>query len=154
MARSLREELQQSKPFKSLESEAYVNLVRTHSLLADGVNRLFKEHGVTQALYNLLRIVRGAGGEGIACTELSQRLVTRVPDVTRLVDRLVKADLITRNPSETDRRVVLLIATSKGLDLLDRMEEPMLSHHHERMAHMTAEELKNLIALLTKLRNA
>ena len=152
MPKSLEEKLKQSKPFENLEVETFLNILRTHSLLADGANALFREFGITLVLYNLLRIVRGAGDEGIACSEISDRLVTRVPDVTRLVDRLVKSGLVTRHRPEHDRRVVLLNLTRKGARLLMRIEEPMLAYHRERMKHLNKAELKTLIALLTKLR--
>lgn len=152
MPKSLQEELKQSKPFASLEVEAYVSLIRTHAVLTQPLNDLFKEFGITQSIYNLMRIIRGGPEEGVPCAIISDRLVTRVPDVTRLVDRAVEAGLVERNRPESDRRVVLLTLTPKGTALLNEMQEPLLEAHHTQMKGLNQAELSTLIDLLARLR--
>ncbi len=152
MAKTLQEEIKQTKPFTSLEVEAYLNIFRTESALSLEVTALFKSHGITQTLYNLLRIIRGGPEEGVPCSNISERLVARVPDVTRLVDRAVCQELVVRNRPASDRRVVLLTLTPKGLALLDTMAEPLDTLHRQQMAALSEDELHNLIAILTKLR--
>lgn len=152
MPKSLQEELKQSKPFASLEVEAYVSLMRTYAVLSQPVNDLFKSFGITQTLYNLMRIIRGGPAEGVPCAIIADRLVTRVPDVTRLVDRAVEAGLVERNRPESDRRVVLLTLTPKGIALLNDMQEPMLQAHHAQMKGLNKDELAVLVDLLARLR--
>lgn len=150
--KSLEQEIQQTRPFDSLELEAYLNLVRTHEIIDQSVTRLFKQHGLTQALYNVLRIVRGGRNDGVTCSDIGERMVTRVPDVTRLVDRLVAADLVTRVRNEQDRRVVQLFLTPKGSALLKKLDQPTVKLHEENFADLSETELKTLIKLLTKAR--
>jgi DNA-binding MarR family transcriptional regulator len=150
--KSLQEELKQSKPFASVEVEAYVSLMRTYAVLSQPVNDLFKSFGITQTIYNLMRIIRGGPEEGVPCSIISDRLVTRVPDVTRLVDRAVDAGLVERRRPDTDRRVVLLSLTPRGTQLLDEMQEPMLQAHHAQMKGLSKAELTALVDLLARLR--
>lgn len=152
MTQSLQEELKQSVPFASPEIEAYVSLMRTLGLLAQPVNDLFKDHGLTQTLYNLMRIIRGGPEEGVPCSIISERLVTRVPDVTRLVDRAVEAGLVVRNRPETDRRVVLLTLTDQGRALLAALQAPLEQLHQRQMGVLSRAELDTLITLLARLR--
>lgn len=154
MAKSLQEELKQSKPFASVEVEAYVSLMRTYAVLSQPLNDLFKDFGITQTIYNLMRIIRGGPEDGVPCAIISDRLVTRVPDVTRLVDRAVEAGLVERNRPESDRRVVLLTLTPKGTDLLNAMQEPLLQAHHVQMKGLNKAELGTLVELLARLRAA
>jgi DNA-binding MarR family transcriptional regulator len=152
VAKSLQEELKQSKPFESVEVEAYISLMRTYAVLSQPLNDLFKEFGITQTIYNLMRIIRGGPEEGVPCAIISERLVTRVPDVTRLVDRAVEAGLVMRNRPDSDRRVVLLSLTDKGRNLLNKMQEPLLKAHHAQMKGLNETELATLVDLLARLR--
>ncbi len=149
---SLQQEIQQTRPFDSRESEAFLNLVRTHETVMRPVSQFFREYGLTQTLYNVLRIIRGAGDQGVTCTQIGERILTRVPDVTRLVDRLTKAKLVRRVRNKDDRRVVELFLTAKGTDLLKKMDAPLTSLHQENFSHMNERELSTLIRLLTKMR--
>ena len=150
---SLKSELKQSRSFESPEQEAYLNLQRTTSLLGAPFLKLMKEHGLSLPLYNILRILRGQRGGGLACSHISERMVTRDPDVTRLVDKLEKSDLVKRERSTTDRRVVLISITRKGLNLLAKLDKPLLDLHIETLGHLTRAELKELNRLLVKARN-
>lgn len=154
MPKTLQEEIHQTKPFTSLEVEAYLNIVRTEATLTQHVNALFKAHGITQSIYNLLRIIRGGPREGVPCSNIADRLVARVPDVTRLVDRAVKLKLVTRKRPESDRRVVLLRLAPQGEALLEELAPPLDKLHRSQMSGVTHAELKTLIDLLTRLRHS
>jgi DNA-binding MarR family transcriptional regulator len=100
----------------------------------------------------VLRIIRGAGDQGVTCTQIGERIITRVPDVTRLVDRLAKAKLVRRVRNKDDRRVVELFLTAKGTALLNKMDSPLTRLHQQNFSHMNERELSTLIRLLTKMR--
>ena len=154
-ARSLGEEIGKRGAFESAEQEAYLNLVRTHSMLSAGFARLFKAHGISEPQYNVLRIVAGGcggGGAGPTMEEIGADMVARDPDVTRLVDRLEKAGLVERRRSEEDRRVVMVRITGKGRGLLARLREPAAALHRDQLGHLGARRLAQLSALLASAR--
>ena len=153
MTSHLRDQLKQNKPFGSLEEEVHLNLVRTTARLGEPLHALLKSHELTPAQYNVLRILRGAGGDGLSCGETGERLVTREPDVTRLVDRMEKRGLLQRRGSTTDRRVVKLCLTPHGLSLVNALDEPVQRAHAEVLGHLTREELERLNELLESARN-
>jgi DNA-binding MarR family transcriptional regulator len=150
---ALKRELKQTKSFESPEQEAFLNLHRTASFLGGPFMKLLKENSLSQPLYNILRILRGQQGGGLSCSHISERMVTRDPDVTRLVDRLEKSALVKRNRSAVDRRVVEISITRKGLQLLSRLDDPMRALHTETLGHLTRADLKELNRLLVKARN-
>src|SRR3954470_20849738 len=137
MPSDLRSELKQTKPFRSLEEEAMLNIQRTSALLEHRLGEVFKAHGITGTQYNVLRILRGAGATGLCRNEVRDRLVAQVPDVTRLLDRLESSGLIERERSTEDRRLVSTRITETGLALLDRLDEPVLEMHHEMLGHLS-----------------
>ena len=144
----LQDELRQSRPFASLEQEATLGIERTAAVLRHGIAESLRPHGVTPAQYNVLRILRGAGRGGLCRHEISDRLVTQVPDVTRLLDRMETAGLVTRERSEEDRRLVTTRITDAGLALLARLDEPMLALHARQLSHLTPDQLRTLIDIL------
>ena len=148
---TLRTELKRTTPFETPHQEALLNLMRTYGILTAPFARLFKQYGITDTQYNVLRILRGAGRE-LPCSELSERMLTRVPDITRLVDRLVQAKLVVRRRSRTDRRVVLVRITESGRDLLAALDEPVRELRQKQLAHMSVDELATLNDLLVKVR--
>jgi DNA-binding MarR family transcriptional regulator len=150
---TLQDELGKKTPFKIPEQEAYLNLLRTTSLLGAPVGRLFKSHGLSEATYNALRILRGCGGNGCTCGQIGEHLVAQVPDVTRLIDRLEKAGFAERARNTDDRRIVRVKITRRGLDLLARLDGPILSAHRQQLGHMTRRELAELSRLLVKARH-
>lgn len=155
MAKSrLQQEIQQSKPFATPAVEAYLNLLRTSDQLQHGFRVLFKAHGITEPQYNVLRILRGAGPDGLPCLAIGERMVTRVPDVTRLLDRLENAALVSRERSKHDRRVVVARITRQGLGVLEALDGPIVERHEALMGHLNAEELAELNRLLEKARDA
>jgi DNA-binding MarR family transcriptional regulator len=143
----------------SLEAEAFVSLLKTTDALARGHNELLKAAGLSVAQYNVLRILRGASatgdtGPGLRCAEVGDRLITRDPDVTRLLDRLEKSGLIVRARSEEDRRVVTTRITQKGLELLAELDEPVEALHKRQLGHLTPGTLRALCGLLEDARSA
>jgi DNA-binding MarR family transcriptional regulator len=148
MSGKLQHELKKSKPFDSLEQEVYLNLLRTIDALSRGVTDLFKLHGLSSTQYNALRILRGAGKDGLPCQEVGARMVTRDPDITRLFDRLEARDLITRQRQTDDRRVVRAYITDAGLKLLKSLDQPVLDLHKSQLHHLGRENLKILSDLL------
>lgn len=149
---ALAREIKQGKPFGSPALEAYLNLVRTNDLLEGNIARFLKRHGVSAPQYNVLRILRGAEPEGLPSLAVADRMVTRVPDVTRLLERLVAKGWAQRTRSAHDGRVVIARITEEGLTLLATLDKPLADYHHEQLAHMSKDELVQLIVLLEKMR--
>lgn len=150
----LAKELRKKAPFQSLEQEAYLNLLRTISVLGCDIERDLKRHGLSEATYNALRILRGAGPAGRACSRIADDMVARVPDITRIVDRLETAGHAVRSRESDDRRVVMVRITKAGLDLLAKLDEPVLKLHKQQLGHLTRADLAQLNALLVKARRA
>ena len=153
MAKTLRDELKMTRPFKSVEEEALLSIARTAALLEHSGSEALKRFDLTITQYNVLRILRGAGGEGLCRNEVGERLVTRVPDVTRLLDRMEAAGLIYRHRSGTDRRFVSTHITDNGLKLLERIDRELPAIHHRQLGHMSQRRLRELIDLLEEVRS-
>lgn len=154
MAPDLRNEIKQTKPFPSLQAEAHLNLERTAAVLGHAFAERLKPFGITATQYNVLRILRGAGDDGLCRNEIRDRLVSQVPDVTRLLDRLETSGLIARERSTEDRRLVSTQITPAGLALLERLDEPVVAMHSELLGHLSEDQLRNLIDLLAVARDA
>jgi DNA-binding MarR family transcriptional regulator len=148
----LEKELKQSRPFEHLETAVVLNLARTHEALRGPQEALMKDNGLSAATYNVLRILRGAGKKGLPCREIGERMVTRVPDVTRLLDRLTAAGLVARARDSADRRVVTNRITPEGLKLLSAMDQPLVDLQQQQLRHMSPDELETLSELLEKAR--
>ena len=140
-----------TRPFPRPEMGVFVGLLLTADALKGPLVRLLKDNGLTEPQYNVLRILRGAG-EPLPCLEVAGRMVTRLPDITRLVDRLVDAGLATRSRCEEDRRVVFIKLTRKGANLLGKLDEPVLDLHRGLLGHMSRQELQDLGELLDRAR--
>ena len=149
---ALKDEIKKRKPFEQPEEEAFLNLFRTTTLLEADFVHLFKRCGLSEPQYNVLRILRGAGAAGLPSTEIASRMITRVPDITRLVDRLETAKLVERCRTPDDRRVVIVKVTHKGLEALAGLDEPIRKLHQEQLGHLTRTELGELNRLLVKAR--
>lgn len=152
MSATLREEIHQGRPFRSLEEEAALNLYRTTQMLADLNEVFYRQHGLTLTQYNVLRILRGAGAEGLGRNEIRERLLSRMPDVTRLLDRMEEAGLVRRERSATDRRCVPTFLTEKGRTLVDELDEPVAALNQRQFGHLTPGQLHSLIETLTQIR--
>jgi DNA-binding MarR family transcriptional regulator len=153
MTPSLQEDLRQSKPFSSLQQEAYLSVVRTTSALTDRVEDLLKPYGISGTQYNVLRILRGAGEGGLCRNELRDRMLTRMPDVTRLLDRMEESGFVTRSREREDRRMVLTRISTRGRELLSELDGPMSDLHREQLSGLTEAQLRTLIDLLTAVRD-
>ena len=152
MPTELLDELRQRKPFASLAQEAHLNLGRTQAVLEEGLDRVLKPHGVSATQYNVLRILRGAAPGGLCRNEIGDRLLTRMPDVTRLLDRMEQAGLVTRTRDTTDRRLVTTHLTTRGRKLVDSLDEPIAREHERALGHLGDEKLRTLVQLLTRVR--
>lgn len=150
--RDLREELKQKRPFKSLAQEAYLSLQRTAAVLEHELELALKPSGITATQYNVLRILRGAGPAGLCRSEIGDRLIRPVPDVTRLLDRLEATGLLTRARAGDDRRYVTTRITRAGLKILDGLEAAIDGAHDRQFGHLDATRLKALITLLGSVR--
>lgn len=145
-------EIRKKRPFDHPEQEAFLNLLRTGTLLAGDFAALFKSYGLSEAAYNTLRVLRAAGDHGRPCHEIGEHLVARVPDVTRLVDRLEAAGLVERERSPRDRRVVNVKLTLEGRRAVDALDQPVLALHQAQLGHLSRAELAELNRLLVKAR--
>jgi len=131
-----------------LEQETYLRLLRAEDRLSGRAAALLKPRGLSLPQYNVLRILRGAGPEGLPCQEIRSRMISRVPDITRLLDRLEAAGLVQRERSASDRRVVMTHVSASGRRLLEQLEEPVQRVHEEQFAGMERTDLKRLHDLL------
>jgi DNA-binding MarR family transcriptional regulator len=130
------------------EAHVFIALQKIADALAQEVEQLLKTHGLTAAQYNVLRILRGAEPEGLACSNISERMISHDPDMTRLLDRMEKRALITRQRQKDDRRVVKTRITPVGLDVLKGLDEPIREVHKRQFQHISAARLKTLAELL------
>lgn len=144
--------IRKKKPFTSRRQEAHLNLALTFALLSEPFVKLFKTHGLSDSTYNVLRILRGEHPEGVPVLEIRRRMINRVPDVTRLVDRLEELKLCKRARCERDRRIVYCHITPSGLELLSELDEPVEALHGKLLTHMSDAELEQLSDLLEKAR--
>ena len=134
------------------EEEAFLDLLRTTDLLSRGPSQVIKSEDLSATQYNVLRILRGSP-EGLPCGEIGNRMITRDPDITRLLDRLEKRGLISRARDTKDRRMVLTHITPEGLKLLARLDEPVQEAHRSQLGHLGRERLRQLADLLSACRN-
>ena len=154
MTESLQKQLKKKHPFELPQEEVNLNIQRTYGVLRGPVRKLLTEHKLSAPLYNMLRILRGVGADGLPCSQIGERMVTREPDVTRLVDRLLKAGWVQRERSAEDRRVVSVKLTASGKKLVNKLDEPMMNLHRDTLGHLTKAEMKDLNRLLIKARDA
>ena len=129
------------------EEAAFLDLLRTTDMLSRGLVRILKTEDVSATQYNVLRILRGSPA-GLPCGEIGNRMITRDPDVTRLLDRLEKRGLISRCREPEDRRTVMARITPDGLRLLDRLDEPVQTTHRQQLGHLGTKRLRALTELL------
>lgn len=152
MPPSLAEEIGKRHPFGLPEQEAALNVLRTAAALNEPFERLFHAHGLSGPLYNVLRIVRGAGAAGAPSGEIGPQMITPAPDVTRLVDRLESLGLAERRRGEDDRRVVRVRLAAKGRRLLEKLDPLVERLHRDTLGHMSPAELRRLSELTVRAR--
>jgi DNA-binding MarR family transcriptional regulator len=158
MAISLMSERQESNmsqrtntKVEDLAAKASVLILSVREEIYAGLASLLKSHQVTEPQFNVLRILRGAGPVGLSCHEVGNRMITRIPDVTRLLDRLESQNLIVRARDEADRRVVMARLTRKGKSLLSRLDEPVQQYHETFMKPLGKGEILEIIRLMRKI---
>jgi DNA-binding MarR family transcriptional regulator len=149
---TLQREIRQRRPFRSLGQEATLGLMRTTDLVRRAIARLLEPYDMTPQQYNVLRILRGAGEEGIPTLEISDRMIEQAPGITRLLDRLEAKKLVRRQRCPEDRRQVLCWLTPEGTSLIERLDEPVNAADATAMAMLSQDEQKELIRLLDKVR--
>jgi DNA-binding MarR family transcriptional regulator len=154
MSSRLQAEIKQSKPFPRRSSEALLSVLRTAALLEHQLNEILRPYGITELQYNVLRILRGAGPGGLCGREVSERLISKVPDVSRLLDRMEGMRLLRRERDATDRRHVTARITPGGLRMLDETTPELEAFERERFGHLNAERLQHIIDGLADIRAA
>jgi DNA-binding MarR family transcriptional regulator len=138
--------------FDSLEQEVFLNLWRTYDRLRALEDELFGRFSLTAQQYNALRLLRGAHPEPIHTLDLAGRLVSRAPDITRLLDKLQQRGLIERDRPAGNRRIVRVGITSAGLALLHELHEPLQECHARQLGHLSRKQLTGLIDVLQEAR--
>src|SRR5436305_5552418 len=133
------------------EDRAFSALQKAANQLAQQADQLLKANGLTGAQYNVLRILRGAGPDGLACSSIGERMISHDSDMTRLLDRMEKRGLITRTRQSDDRRVVKTRITPTGLEKLKKLDAPVRALHKRQFAHMNATKIGGLTALLDEI---
>jgi DNA-binding MarR family transcriptional regulator len=153
MAQTIDREIRQTKPFRSLQEQLVLNLMLTTRVVEESWAQYLKRaEGISPSQYNILRILRGARPKAARISEIADRMVTRDPDVTRLVDRLIKQGLARRERDSDDRRVVLVEITAAGLALLSRLDGPAGEATEAAMAGLKPHQLRTLDTLLNEVR--
>jgi DNA-binding MarR family transcriptional regulator len=152
MPNRLQAELKQTKPFPRPSAEAALSILRTAAILEHQLGDALKPHRITVTQYNVLRILRGAGPKGLCGREIGERMVSSVPDVPRLLDRMEELGLIRRERDETDRRHVTARISPKGLDVVARATVPLEAVERALFVHIDARRLKAVIAALEDVR--
>jgi DNA-binding MarR family transcriptional regulator len=148
----LQREIRQGKPFRSRGQEVVVALLRTADLVRRAVSQAVETHDITLQQYNVLRILRGAGQQGLPTLEIADRMIEHAPGVTRLLDRLEAKALVRRERCREDRRQVLCWLTPAGLELVERLDEPVDKADVEAVAQLTPEDQEKLLRLLDAVR--
>jgi len=147
----LMRDLKKRRPFESREQEVVISLFRTNELFQHRVGQLLRGYGLTQPQYNILRILRGEGRE-LPSLEIAARMISIVPAITSLLDKLEKRGWVRRERCGSDRRVWHVHLTQDGSALLDELDEPNLAMHESLVGHLDAAERAQLLALLEKAR--
>ncbi len=151
--KSIREELKQTKPFSSVAQEAFLSIQRTADALSQKIEQFLRPWGVSGTQYNVLRILRGTGPQGLCCGEIGERMIAHDPDITRLLGRMEKAGWIERARDSNDRRVVLTHINRRGLELLKQIDKPIEEFTRELGKHISEKRFQELIETLDEVRN-
>jgi DNA-binding MarR family transcriptional regulator len=152
MTSRLLEEIKQSKPFARPSDEALLSIMRTASVLEHGSNEMLREFGITTTQYNVLRILRGAGAAGLCGREIGERLVSRVPDVSRLLDRMEDMGLLGKRRDAIDRRHVTARITAKGRRVLDEATPKLIEYARGRTDKLSERTLEAVVGALATIR--
>ncbi len=150
---SMRSKPTPTSPSYAPEERLFFALLKIADALTQEGEQVTKSLGLTGTQYNVLRILRGAGPDGLPCRAIGERMISRDPDMTRLLDRMEKSGLITRARQKADRRVVKTEITEQGLSLLQRLDQPIRDLHKQQFQHMSAGQVKALGDLLETVKN-
>ena len=137
------QEVIQSK-FRSIEEKAILNVLRTAEHFGSALSEVFKGADLTLTQYNVLRILRSAGSEGLSCSEIGDRMITKESDITRLLDRLEARQFISRERPETNRRMVVTRLTETGLGVLADLDAPVDASNRKLVGHLGKAKLTAL----------
>ncbi|MEM1069713.1 MAG: MarR family transcriptional regulator [Planctomycetota bacterium] len=151
MSRALQQELKKRGPFDSLEQESTLAVLRTSDLMENRLARLLREHGLTPSQYNVLRILRGEG-KPMPCLEIAERMIQVAPAITRVVDQLLKMDLILKEQSSDDRRVFKIQLKPAAKRLLSKLDQPILQLHATLLKGIPKTDQRTLIRILEQIR--
>jgi DNA-binding MarR family transcriptional regulator len=149
---AIQREIKQARGFASPDEEAVVALLRTVDVLRGDLERVLSPHGITPQQFNVLRILRGSHPEPMPTLEIADRMIERAPGITRLLDRLEAAGLVSRKRCPEDRRIVHCSITRAGLATLAAADEPVLASGRARLRRLSKSELSKLLELLDRLR--
>jgi DNA-binding MarR family transcriptional regulator len=152
MRSELQAELKQTRPFPRLEAEAMAGVLRTAAVLEHAIGEALKPFGVTMTQYNVLRILRGAGSHGLCGRDIGERLISRVPDVPRLLDRMEEMGLIHRERDPSDRRHVTARVTAEGLQIVEEVAPVLERIERERFSAVGEQGLRKLVQALDAVR--
>lgn len=144
--------IKQGQPFKVPQQELYLSIVKTASDLSHLTDQFLRQFEITQIQYNVLRILRGAGSGGLCRNQISERMITAAPDMSRLLDRMERDGLIHRSRDREDRRQVASTIARKGAALLDRMEIPLMEFHRLQLQALGGTKTSTLLDLLAEIR--
>lgn len=147
-------EIKQKKPFATVYAEAAVALLRTADMVRRHIEASIAPCGVTPQQYNVLRILRGAGRDGLPTLEIANRMIEQAPGITRLIDRLEEGGLVERQRCREDRRQVLCRITTAGLALLAGLDVPVNDADHNALAALSSKDVRQLLALLDAVRES
>ena len=139
--------------FTSEEHKLILNLIYTFNIFKENQKVFFKDYDITQQQYNVLRILRGRHPEPYTTSQIRERMLDKMSDASRIVDRLVKKKLVTRRTKREDKRLVDVVISEKGIDLLARMDKPLEKYMKETLAGLSTREMDQLNMLLDKLRD-
>ncbi len=153
MIEGLAREIKQTRSFPSLEGEAGLNILRTSEVLYDRLNTELKKLDLTFTQYNVLRILRGAGAEGVSCSQLAERMIVRDPDVTRLLDRIEKRGYVERKRCDQDRRILTVRLSAAGLKQLQAADRPVREVMGSSLRKLGKDALSQLIQDLEAIRS-
>ena len=149
----LQHELKKKRPFASLDQEVLLNILRTNDQLQIRLERLFRQFGLTPSQYNVLRILRGEG-QPLPITEIGARTISVVPGMTGVIDRLETAEMVRRDRSAEDRRVIYVEITPKALEVLAKLDKPLMELHAQMVGGLNDTEKRDIVRLMEKLRSS
>jgi DNA-binding MarR family transcriptional regulator len=152
MIRAAKEDKSFPKPPPLLEQDAFMSIQRNADWLMRDLEEILEEQNLSPAQYNVLRILRTAGPAGMACHEIGERMITRDPDMTRLLDKLEDRELLTRSRERSDRRVIRTRISQGGLKLLRELDDPVRNLHRKQLGHLSEKRLRLLVRLLESVR--